>query len=213
MIIGPCLERLRRARRWLLLALYEALYGPFARLYRLASWLVSGGRWERWQEQSLSWLEAGPYLDLGCGPGMLLPALRRQGLAIGVDRSLPMARQARRRGAVVAAAVPSLPFRAGAFGGVTATFPAPFIVEASTANEIRRVLRPGGRCVVLPGFDRSGAGVLDERQYMSRGLAELSAHIGRVFYQSGFNVQEQQQTAPGGRLSFVIAVRPPSSPA
>ncbi|GAC1435392.1 MAG: class I SAM-dependent methyltransferase [Solirubrobacteraceae bacterium] len=53
-------------------------------------------------EQRLLWRTRGPVLDVGCGPGRHVLALRRRGiLAVGVDISPAAVRLARRRGAPV----------------------------------------------------------------------------------------------------------------
>lgn len=119
-------------------------------------------------------------LDVGTGTGELLPRLRERASgaqAIGVDRSVGMVREARRRGRapVVGSDARSLPFPAGTIDVVTlpfVLFHVPRSVEA--LREVRRVLRPGGALGLttwsreshsLPGeelwldeLDRIGAG-------------------------------------------------------
>jgi SAM-dependent methyltransferase len=90
-------------------------------------------------------------LDLGCGTGR---ALQLRADALGADASLEMLRQAP-RGRVACAHAGELPFRSGAFDAVLCTnsfhhYPEP----AGTLREIRRVLRPGGRAVLIdPNLD------------------------------------------------------------
>jgi hypothetical protein len=44
-----------------------------------------------------------------------------------------------------------LPFPNGIFSGAVSTFPAGFIFQHDTLEEVRRVLLPGGRFVIVPG--------------------------------------------------------------
>jgi SAM-dependent methyltransferase len=44
----------------------------------------------------------------------------------------------------------ALPFPGACFDSVVSTFPSEYIIAPATLSEIRRVLRPGGRLVVVP---------------------------------------------------------------
>lgn len=98
---------------------------------------------------------AHPVLDLACGAGRHLPALRGAGLhAVGTDLSLPLLREARCRTgtdepALVRGDMRRLPFAARAFGAVANFFTsfgyfATREEDARAVAEIARVLRPGG---------------------------------------------------------------------
>lgn len=98
---------------------------------------------------------AHPVLDLACGAGRHLRALRGAGLrAVGTDLSLPLLREARGRAgteepALVRGDMRRLPFAAEAFGAVANFFTsfgyfATSGEDARAAAEIARVLRPGG---------------------------------------------------------------------
>jgi len=94
---------------------------------------------------------------LAHGPGHLLGALVRRGLApVGLDLSPYMGRLARRRLSrngccvpLVRARAQALPFCDGCFGGAVSTFPTEFILDPATLREVARVLRQGGRLVVV----------------------------------------------------------------
>ncbi len=150
------LARWRAIRSRVLNGFFRWLYHEGAWAYEGVAAFVSAGRWRRWVCRALDFMEGERVLEVGCGPGHLLAAMARRGLRpVGLDRSPTMLRRARRR---VGAAVPlvqgraqALPFRRGSFEAVVTTFPAPFILEEATWWEAARVLRPGGRWVVLLG--------------------------------------------------------------
>ncbi|MDI3341022.1 MAG: class I SAM-dependent methyltransferase [Sphaerobacter sp.] len=156
--------------------LFEHLY-RHPRLYELVAWAAFGGEWHRWRQTVLRAVGAGRVLDLGCGTGALLPELNARAVAIGLDRSPSMLRAARRRasGRLVRADARALPFRDGTFTTVVSAFPAPFILSRETLEEIARVLRPGGRFVVVIGGEitawqgwRRPIGVLVRQFYGAR---------------------------------------------
>lgn len=93
----------------------------------------------------------GRALDLACGGGRHLAALREKGLrAHGLDLSMPLLRRAYERvPSVVRADMRRLPFADGSFDLVTNFFTSfgyfPKRAEdARVVDEVRRVLRPGG---------------------------------------------------------------------
>ncbi|MFD0318327.1 class I SAM-dependent methyltransferase [Streptomyces flavalbus] len=97
--------------------------------------------------------DMGALLDLACGTGIVtrrLAAARPGTRVTGVDRSVPMARQAQARlpGTVVLADARRLPFRDGEFDAVSSVWllhlaPSDDDARAIVA-ECARVLRPGG---------------------------------------------------------------------
>ena len=115
------------------------------------------------QDLALARLAAQPgekILDLGCGPGRGLTALHRAGAtSFGLDTSSEMLREARHAAAVVRASATVLPLRAGVLDGILCTnsfhhYPEPL----STLRELRRVLKPGGRLVLVdPNAESIGA--------------------------------------------------------
>ena len=138
---------------------FHHLYHGLAFTYDLVAWMVSFGHWIEWTKTVIPHIRGTRLLELGHGPGHLQRILRDRGLtAFGLDESSQMSRLARRRLLQSGYAHPNLtrglgqalPFAAESFDSVVATFPAPYIAEAQTLSEARRVLRNGGRLIVLP---------------------------------------------------------------
>jgi ubiquinone/menaquinone biosynthesis C-methylase UbiE len=139
---------------------FRLLYNEMAWTYDLVSWTVSLGQWRTWQRAALRYLTepgSGIILELAHGTGDLQIDLAGAGhTAIGIDLSRTMGRIAsrklRRRGtrpALARARAMQLPFAAGQFPAVVATFPTEFIIRRETLAEVARVLRPGGRLIVV----------------------------------------------------------------
>jgi O-antigen chain-terminating methyltransferase len=111
---------------------------------------------------------SGPVVDLGCGRGEFLQALRERGIpARGVERNANVARECREAGLDVAEGdlVEFLRTQAaGSLGGIFSTrvvehFPPP--VLAALLAECRRALRPGGLLLVETVNPRSVTALLE----------------------------------------------------
>ena len=163
---------------------YDAERGPkvramFSRLawrYDLINDLMSLGMHRRWKRETVELALAGGgkkrVLDLCCGSGDLcfLAERRGAGSVIGADFTLPMLAVARRRAAAgtrrsrfVQADALALPFADGSFDVVTISYGLRNIADIARAlGEMRRVLAPGGRAVVLDFGkpDNAAAGAL-----------------------------------------------------
>ncbi len=134
---------------------YDLLYHSFAWIYDFAAWLVSAGRWNAWIRETERFIKPGPVLDLGCGKGILLQQLSHQNItSVGLDESPQMLRYSRqilktKSVRLVRGVGQNLPFCRASFGTITATFPALYIFESATLQEIHRALQPDGSLIIL----------------------------------------------------------------
>jgi ubiquinone/menaquinone biosynthesis C-methylase UbiE len=144
----------------------------FARFYREFAWtydavaaLVSRGLWPRWTLAGLP-LARGRLLELGCGTGNAqLELARRRWPALGLDASPQMLALTRRRLAgaglrapLVRAMAQAIPLPAASCDTVLATFPTEYIFDPRTLAEIRRVLAPAGRLLIVDAARFTGDG-------------------------------------------------------
>jgi SAM-dependent methyltransferase len=95
-------------------------------------------------------------LDVGCGGGEQLEALRRAGLdAVGVEPSQVLVDQVAARGLTVfRGAAERLPIESQSVDGVVCKVVVPYTDERRAVAEWARVLRPGGR--VLAAYHGAG---------------------------------------------------------
>jgi demethylmenaquinone methyltransferase/2-methoxy-6-polyprenyl-1,4-benzoquinol methylase len=137
------------------------MFGGIAGSYDLLNHLLSGNQDRRWRRRAIRLLCPRPgetILDACCGTGDLsLEALRQQPACrvIAADFTVPMLHLAKQKPAAgpvryVAADTLHLPFGDGRFDAATVAFGARnFEDTARGLDELRRVLRPGGRLMIL----------------------------------------------------------------
>jgi ubiquinone/menaquinone biosynthesis C-methylase UbiE len=136
------------AFRWLYLRLTEKLYTEWAGIYDLVSAIVSLGQWHQWRLDALQFTHGESILELGPGTGHLLAAMADSGhKGVGAEASPQMAVRASRRirdrgarPAVVQTVAQALPFENECFDSVVSTFPAGYILDSDTLQEVTRVL-------------------------------------------------------------------------
>jgi len=169
-----------RAR--IVLATFNLLYTN-SFLYWLASTIPFAGQWRTWQRLTLPRLQGHDILELGCGTGWLLGDMLAAGYNCqAIDASPQMVaaalRVVRRRtgrdGATIVqrATAQQLPFADASFDSVVSTFPAPYITDPATIHEIVRVLRPGGKLIIVEGAALLPIGP----------ILKLLVHIQRLVY-------------------------------
>jgi ubiquinone/menaquinone biosynthesis C-methylase UbiE len=157
-------------------------------------------------------------LALGCGDGVLVAQLARKsgltGSAFAFDQDEARAERARhvteREGALVETLTGSwneLPFDAAAFDVIVIRDTLASLavhLRGALLGEVLRVLRPGGRCLVIEGSGRRGLGALFQRrevnaEYASSGGAE------RALSTAGFRAV--RLLAQRGGFTFVEGVK------
>jgi SAM-dependent methyltransferase len=205
----------------------RAMNSPFVatvyeRLWRPAAFYVASGVTTRTERRrasaALRLSRANRLLDVACGPGNftapLAPELAPGGLAVGFDISVPMLMRAVTDNSgpgicYVRGDARALPFGDETFDAVCCfgalyLMPDPFQV----AQEMVRVLRPGGRIAILTSYARrpapigyamaAGARVIGLRLFDRGAFVDLFTSAGLV------DIEQQTQRA----LQFVTAGKP-----
>lgn len=201
----------------------RVLHSPV--FYDLLAWLYLRGREGAFRQHllDLAGLRRGEsVLDVGCGTGTLAIAAKGRvgptGRVAGIDASAEMIaraeRKARRAGVDVAfrqAVVEALPFGDASCDVVLSTMMLhhlPGAAREACAGEIRRVLKPGGRALVVDfgGSDLDGKGLLAHLHLHRHGHVDPRA-IAEVVSRAGLTVA--QSGAVGMKeLNFVLATAP-----
>jgi ubiquinone/menaquinone biosynthesis C-methylase UbiE len=155
----------------------SAILHSGARHYDLLVWLVTFGRERALRERliDIAGIAAGEtVIDIGCGTGSLAVAAKRRvgrlGKVLGIDASPEMIAQARAKSSKSAldvewqvAGAEALPVADASVDVVLSTLMMhhlPRAVRRVAADEIRRVLKPGGRALVVdfePPAERRGS--------------------------------------------------------
>lgn len=136
-------------------------------------------------------------LDVSCGSGFLLEAAGTRGLAVfGVDISDEAVRLARRvapKAGLAVSAGEQLAFRDGAFHTVTCLGSLEHFLDMDRGlEEIRRVAKPGGRCLIMvPNRRFAGWWLLGQTGTAQQDVQEQLLTLGEwrtLFARHGFTV-------------------------
>lgn len=189
-------------------------------MYDAFLWLASFGKEHDYRERGLDLANLRPgevVLDIGCGTGTLAIAAKRRvgasGSVYGVDASPEMLARATKKAMKAGAEigfrngiVEALPFGNGEFDAVLSTMMMHHIGPKSRlecAREVRRVLKPGGRVLVVdfakPAPGKKG--LLDH--FHHHGYVKLDDLI-RLLSEAGLNTLASGAMEIGD-LQFVLA--------
>lgn len=200
---------------------FHLLYHQLAFTYDLVAWVVSLGRWRGWVLALVDDIQGPAVLEIGHGPGHLLLALWHRGLRpVGLDASSQMSFLAYERlcregvgPVLVNGYAQYMPFFAGSFDQVVATFPAEFIWEQATLHEIQRILKPHGQFLLLPIAWIGGNRPLERaarwlfqitHQAPTPGDPTAAQHLASNLARAGFHPRVKQRTLADGSTLLVI---------
>jgi ubiquinone/menaquinone biosynthesis C-methylase UbiE len=199
---------------------FQLLYHQLAWMYDFVAATVSLGSWKGWVQSALPYLD-GQILEIGYGPGHLQAALHERGRPVfGLDESPQMAHQASRRlwnkgfhPNLSQGYAQHLPFPHNVFDTVVATFPSEYIFNQHTLLEVRRVLVPGGKLIILPMAWITGTHPLERlAAWLFRITAEapgkpntISTAIQNQFTHAGFGVRSVVVKMKGSQVLVIIA--------
>ncbi|GHO43791.1 class I SAM-dependent methyltransferase [Ktedonospora formicarum] len=221
-------------------ALFETLYRN-RYLYRFASTVPFAGQWRIWQRLIISRIQGHDVLELGCGLGDLLADMLEVGYAChAVEHSPEMVAAARdtlrkrhvgSESLVIQGTSQALPFSDASFDTVVSTFPSEYIHDPNTIAEVSRVLRPGGRLIVIEGANLLPVGLLQPLLvllqifvYSPRGLREMrkresipeseelvteevpDAHFGRLIPLERFHLRRRSERVRSRRWEVYLTM-------
>jgi ubiquinone/menaquinone biosynthesis C-methylase UbiE len=186
-------------------------------------WLVTLGRPRKFRERTLDLAALAPgesVLDIGCGTGSAAIAAKRRvgpaGKVIGIDPSAEMIARARRKAARAGidvaferAVAEKLPFPDGAFDALLSTVMLhhlPDDARRKCIEEVRRVLKPGGRFIAVDFGGDAG----HRHNWIGRQPNHAHFDLGQVIpalNEAGLRVVESGP-AGFGDLQFVRAASP-----
>lgn len=208
----------------LLERLYSLLYHQFAWAYNFIAALVSLGKWNDWVQTTLPF-STGRVLELGFGTGRLQRSyFENEILAFGVDESRQMIDKSRRflrKKSVplrlIRGYAQVLPFRSEYFNTVVSTFPAKYIFDPQTIQEIRRVLVPAGIFILLPTAwitgtsfsERSMAWLLRVLGYTPGEPGLISTAFKEQFTRLGFEMHSEIIDCKGSQVLIIKAQKLP----
>ena len=203
---------------------FRHFYHEFAWTYDFVAAVVSLGRWNDWTKTALPYLEGSRVLEIGHGPGRLHRILGQESehFVVGLDESEQMGRITKRRllkagfrdQHLTRGLAQALPFADATFDTVVSTFPAEYIFAADTMSDVRRVLRDGGRFVVIPAAWIIGRKLQDRiaawlfkvtQQAPDSPLDIVSARIQRPFEEAGFRVEIKSIEVRSSLVLLVLA--------
>lgn len=199
---------------------FRLLYNELAWTYDWVSWIVSLGQWRSWQRHALTYFDRGrdtQVLELAHGTANLQLDMAHAGWrSIGLDLSPYMGRIARGKlqraglqARLVRGSAFSLPFGDTSFTYIVSTFPTEFIIQPETIREVRRILKPGGRLVVVLNGMLTAinplVGALEWLYQVTGQRAPLPVDPFRQFREGGLEPSLHVDDLPGSKVWVLVA--------
>lgn len=140
--------------------LFQLLYNN-RHLYWFASTIPFAGQWRIWQRLVLPRMRGSSALEIGCGLGDLLAdaieagydcyAIEQSKEMVDAARHTLQQRQLNISERIIEGVSQNLPFPDCSFDNVISIFPNEYIYDSETISEIKRVLRPNARLIIVFG--------------------------------------------------------------
>lgn len=205
---------------------FRLLYNEMAWGYDAVSWAVSLGQWRSWQRSALAFVTGPRVLELGHGPGHMLAELcETDHQVVGLDLSPSMGKLARKRAPapLIRGMAQELPFPSGSFDTVLSTFPTEYITSPKTLGAVNRVLKSGGRFIIVPEAHLTGSGpaqrviewlfrITGQRQgpFAVNEAGQWPDHdkwrpFQELFNEAGFRTRVERSRLPGSLATILIA--------
>lgn len=178
---------------------FHHFYNTFAWSYDAVSAVISLGHWREWTRSAIPYLRGTRILEIAFGTGNLQLDMDAAGFTpFGADLSPDMVRitahklraagfQAR----LARSSVHNLPYADESFDSLVLTFPPNFLASPRAISEMRRVLRAGGRLILVDNGQLRKPSVLSGLVNLAfRFTGTVAAHIDPAdpLRASGFDV-------------------------
>jgi phosphatidylethanolamine/phosphatidyl-N-methylethanolamine N-methyltransferase len=197
-----------------------AAYARWAPVYDPIFGVITG-RAIRATMREVNALRAGRVLEVGVGTGLSLPLYRPDHAVVGIDISPDMLQRAERRVGelklrnierLVEMDAANLAFADGRFDAAVAMFVMTVVPDhARVLAEMTRVVRPGGRIVVVNHFSADGG----PRAAVERWLARFATSLGwhpefdkrQMLGRAGMKLLSERNLSPLGLYTLLVFER------